>query len=593
MIDDPIGLSIVQKQLDHIARQMGWVMTRTARSPIFSQSHDFSCFIGDSLGNVVSQADGLPIHTGGGGFAIKALLEKFRDEIADRDVFILNDPYEAGGNHLPDYTIIRPVFVRGELLAFCCNRAHQSDIGGGAAGTYNSAATEIFHEGLRLPVLRLVDAGSLRKDVWQLLLINSRCPDLLDGDLRAMIGSTEIGAVRVAETLLSVREGTARDYLEGILDYAERLVLEEIAALPDGVYEGEDESDNDCFGPADIRVRVRITVSKSGMHVDFTGSSPQIAGFKNSSLANTYSSAYLAIIAFLAPHLPKNHGTFRPITVHAPEGTIVNARSPAPMTMNTIFPATDIVHACWKALAACDPERACAGWGKSLHCVTSGRRSAGETFVLYHWHGLPSAGAVHGRDGFPSMGTVPTLCGLRLPNVEAYEQLYPLTIHKYEMRCDGEGSGEFRGGPGIDYVADVNVGAEYSFRGEGAHGLTAFGINGGLAGQTGSLTLAPADGPDFDIPQYGVRHLPRLRITLASPGGGGFGDPMHRDPQAVLCDVRDGIVSPAKARAVYGVQLTSDLRRIDLDATAALRSTSRQKINIEPVGFGSESIAAR
>lgn len=214
--------------------------------------------------------------------------------------------------------IIRPVFVRGELLAFCCNRAHQSDIGGGAAGTYNLAATEIFHEGLRLPVLRLIDAGTPRKDLWQLLLINSRCPELLDGDLRAIIGSTEIGAARVAAALSSLREGTARDYLEGILDHAERLVLEEIAALPAGIYEGDDESDNDCFGPADVRVRVRITVSDSGMLVDFTGSSPQVAGFKDSSIANTCSSVYLAIIAFLAPHLPKNQGAFRPITVHAP-----------------------------------------------------------------------------------------------------------------------------------------------------------------------------------------------------------------------------------------------------------------------------------
>jgi len=577
MIDDPIGLSIVQKQFDHIARQMGWVMMRTARSPIFSQSHDFSCFIGDAVGNVVSQADGLPIHTGGGGFAIKAVIEKFKGEIADGDVFILNDPYEAGGNHLPDYTIIRPVFVRGELLAFCCNRAHQSDIGGGAAGTYNSAATEIFQEGLRLPVLRLVDAGTPRKDLWQLLLINSRCPNLLDGDLRAMIGSTEIGATRVAEALTSLRKGTARGYLEGILDHAERQVLEQIGALQTGVYEGEDGSDNDCFGSADIRVRVRITVSRTGIHVDFTGSSPQVAGFKNSSIANTYSSAYLAIISFLAPHLPKNQGTFRPITVHAPEGTVVNARAPAPMTMNTIFPATEIVHACWKALAACDPMRACAGWGKSLHCVTSGRVPAGETFVLYHWHALPSTGAVRGRDGFPSMGTVPTLCGLQLPNVESYEQLYPITIHKYEMRCDGEGAGEFRGGPGIDYVADVALGAEYSFRGEGGYGLTAFGINGGLAGQTGSLKLGRANGPNFDIPQYGVRHLPPLQISIASPGGGGFGDPMRRDLYAVLCDVRDGIVSPARARTVYGVALTSDRRRIDIEATAVLRSSPQEK----------------
>ncbi|MCK1397037.1 hydantoinase B/oxoprolinase family protein [Bradyrhizobium sp. 4] len=572
MIDDPIGLSIVQKQLDHIARQMGWVMMRTARSTIFSQSHDFSCFICDAHGNIVSQADGLPIHTGGGGFAVRAVLERFGREIADGDVFILNDPYLAGGNHLPDYTIIRPVFLLGELLAFCCNRAHQSDIGGGAAGTYNSAATEIFHEGIRLPVLQLIAAGKLRRDLWELLLANTRCPDLLDGDLRAMIGSTEIGARRLAEALSLLRQGTARDYLNGILDYAEHLVREEITRLPCGVYEGEDESDNDCFGPADIRVRVRVTVSDKDLHLDFTGSSPQISGFKNSSIANTYSSVYLAIIAFLGPQLPKNQGAFRAVTVHAPEGTVVNARSPAPMTMNTIFPATNIVHACWKALASCDPKRACAGWGKLLHCVTSGRRLSGETFVLYHGHGLPSAGAVRGRDGFPGMGLVPTLCGSRLANVETQEQFYPITIHKHEMRCDGEGAGEFRGGPGMNYVADVEVAAEYSFRGEGGYGLTAFGVNGGSAGQSGSMTLAAANGEPFDIPQYGVRNLPPLRINITSPGGGGYGDPRRRNPDAVLCDVQGGIVSPRRARDVYGVVLTTDRRSVDADATALLRS---------------------
>jgi N-methylhydantoinase B len=277
------------------------------------------------------------------------------------------------------------------------------------------------------------------------------------------------------------------------------------------------------------------------------------------------------VIAFLAPHLPKNDGAFRPITVVAPEGTIVNARAPAPMTMNTVFPATNIVHACWKALAACDPTRACAGWGKSLHCVTSGRAPAGETFVMYHWHGLPASGAVHGRDGFPTMGTVPTLCGLRLPNAEAYEQLYPITIHKYEMRCDGEGAGEFRGGPGIDYVADIGIAAEYSFRGEGAHGLTAFGVNGGMAGRSGSLTLATRDGPPIEVPQFGVRHLQPIRIVIASPGGGGFGDPMRRDPNSVLRDVADGVVSPAKAREIYGVVLSDYPFRVDDDATAALR----------------------
>ena len=193
---DPVRVAVVQARLDHLCRRMGWVMTRTARSPIFSQSHDFSCFATDRDGVLVSTADGIPIHTGGGGFAVRAILDGHGSDLADGDVFLLNDPYTAGGNHLPDWVIARPVFVDSTLVAFCCNRAHQSDIGGGAAGTYNPEATEIYHEGLRLPVLRLVEGGAVREDLWELLLLNSRTPDLLDGDLRAMLGSTAIGPVR-------------------------------------------------------------------------------------------------------------------------------------------------------------------------------------------------------------------------------------------------------------------------------------------------------------------------------------------------------------------------------------------------------------
>ncbi len=256
----------------------------------------------------------------------------------------------------------------------------------------------------------------------------------------------------------------------------------------------------------------------------------------------------------------------------------MNARAPAPMTMNTVYPASNIVHACWKALAACDPARACAGWGKALHCVTSGPTPQGSTFVMYHWHGLPAAGAVQGRDGFPTMGTVPTLCGLRLANVESYEQLYPVRIHKYEMRRDAGGAGEFRGGTGVDYVADVDAEADYSFRGEGAHGLTAFGVNGGQDGESGSLGLASPEGEPIEAPQFGVRHLPPLRVTIASPGGGGFGDPLRRDPQAVLRDVLDGVVSPQKARDIYGVVLAGDPLRVDERETAVLRTAGGLRI---------------
>ncbi|MBT3333413.1 MAG: hydantoinase B/oxoprolinase family protein, partial [Rhodospirillaceae bacterium] len=422
---DPIVLALVQNRLDHISRQMGWVMTRTARSPIFSQSHDFSCFISDPDGTLVSQADGIPIHTGGGGFAVRALLRDFAGDIDDGDVFILNDPYTAGGNHLPDWVIARPVFVVDQLVAFACNRAHQADIGGGAAGTYNSEAKEIFHEGIRLPVMKLAAKGETRQDIWRLLMINTRTAEALDGDLRAMIGSTKIGADRIAGLVEELGIELYRDYFEGILEHADRSFRRCVSDMADGDYLGEEAIDNDCFEPVDDAIRVRLGVQGDALAVDFTGTAPQVRGFKNSSVANTWSAVYMALASYFDPDLPRNEGTFRCVTITAPEGTIINAKPPAAMTMNTVFVAHEIVHAIWKALNKAVPERSCAGWAKAVHGTTSGRLGEESPFVMYHWNSAPGGGADDGRDGFNQIGHLIALGGLVLPNVETYEQLYP------------------------------------------------------------------------------------------------------------------------------------------------------------------------
>jgi len=560
---DPILLSILQRQLDHISVQMGTIMTRTARSPIFSQSHDFSCFISNAVGETIAQADGLPVHSGGGGFAVRAVLRDFSDHIEDGDVFILSDPYVAGGNHLPDWTLIRPVFVDGQLVGFCSNRAHQSDIGGGAAGTYNAAATEIFHEGIRLPVLKLVEKGERRNDLWRMLLLNSRCPDLMEGDLGAMLGSTRIGADRLAEIISQLGWSKGNCYLSALLDYGERRMRQAISALPDGSWKGVDVSDNDCFETVDVETRVKVTISGDAITFDFTGSSPQIKGFKNSGIANTHSSVFCALFSFLDPDIPHNEGAYRCVTIIAPEGTIVNALAPAPMTMNTVFPAIDIMNACWRALAQAEPSRACAGWGKGVHSGSAGRSPSGEVFVLYHWHGLSAGGAVNGRDGFPTTSHQTTLGGMVVPNVETYEQSYPLRVHRYEMRFDSAGAGQHRGGTGVDYVADVLVGGEHHLRGEGAHKPTGAGVNGGLWGAKGSLrTFDLTTGEEFFGPQYGVQHVKPFRLVVASSAGGGWGHPHDREPGNVLRDVRDGLVSSETALAVYGVEISADRKSI-------------------------------
>lgn len=580
---DPVTLALVQNRLDHISLQMGWVMTRTARSPIFSQSHDFSCFIADSRGTLISQADGIPIHTGGGGFAVRALLRDFAGNIAPEDVFLLNDPYEAGGNHLPDWVIARPVFVGGKLVAFTCNRAHQADIGGGAAGTYNSAATEIFHEGIRLPVLKLIEAGKMRQDLWRLLMLNTRLPEALEGDLQAMIGSTRIGAERLAllvEELGADDSGAMRatDFFEAVLDHADRRFAGCIKRLAHGTWRAEEKIDNDCFKPIDGKICVALTVEDEKLIVDFAGTTGQVQGFKNSSIANSYSAVYMALAGYFEPDLPRNEGTFRHVEIRLPEGSIVNPRPPAPMTMNTVFVAHEIVHAVWKALGQALPDRASAGWSKAVHAITSGYqpdggKAGGRRYVMFQWAGAPAGGAVEGRDGFHLIGHLITLGGLTLPNLEVYEQLYPVRFRRQELQCDTAGPGRWRGGAGDDYEVEILTPANYAYRGEGVGAPSSFGAQGGQAGKGGEVIITLKDGNKrIDGWKYGVHRFGPASYRSLSPGGGGFGDPMTRDPARVLRDVRDGIVSKQAAERDYGVAIAADGRSIDTARTNQLRS---------------------
>lgn len=573
MTPDPVTLALVQNRLDHISHQMGWVMTRTARSPIFSQSHDFSCFIADARGTLISQADGIPIHTGGGGFAVRAVLRDFAGNIEPEDVFLLNDPYTAGGNHLPDWVIARPVFVRGTLVAFTCNRAHQADIGGGAAGTYNSAATEIFHEGIRLPVLKLIEGGKTRADLWRLLMLNTRLPEALDGDLHAMIGSTRIGAERLALLVEELGPDHANDFFEAVLDHADRRFKGCIDRIAHGTWRAEESIDNDCFEPMDGKIAVALTVEDGKLIVDFAGTTGQVKGFKNSSIANSYSAVYMALASFFEPDLPRNEGTFRHVEIRLPEGSIVNPRPPAPMTMNTVFVAHEIVHAMWKALGQALPDRASAGWSKAVHAIAAGLQPDGSRYVMFQWAGAPAGGGVEGRDGFHLIGHLITLGGLTLPNLETYEQLYPVHFKRHELRCDSAGAGRYRGGAGADYEVEISTPADYAYRGEGVGAPSSFGAQGGKAGVGGQvmLTLA-ADGKHIEGWKYGVHRFGPATYRSLSPGGGGFGDPKTRDPVNVLRDVRDGIVSRDAAEREYGVAITSDGRAIDAARTATLRA---------------------
>lgn len=363
-----------------------------------------------------------------------------------------------------------------------------------------------------------------------------------------------------------------RAYSPRILDHAERRLRTAIAGLPDGTYRGEESTDGDCFDNRSIVIRVEVRIDGEAMTVDLTGTDPQMRGFKNSSLANTYSAVYMALLSFFDPDLPRNEGAFRTVHIVAPEGSVVNARAPAPMTMCTVFVAHEIIHAVWKALGQAAPERSCAGWGKPIHGVTSVTGRDREPFVMYHWNTLPGAGATAERDGFNQIGHLIALGGITLPDVETSEQLYPVRFRKLEFRRDTAGAGRLRGGSGVDYEVDIEVAADYSFRGEGLARDSGYGTQGGHAGRKGTMTLYPEGQEPVAAPRYGLRSFGPLRMVAASPAGGGWGSPLERDPEKVLRDVLDGIVSIDAATEIYGVVLATDGQTIDQPATAARRT---------------------
>ncbi|MFC1491286.1 hydantoinase B/oxoprolinase family protein [Nitrospinota bacterium] len=573
---DPVALAILQQRLDVIAREMGIIMQRTARSTIFSQAHDFSCFITDPEGHLVSQADGLPIHTGSGGFAVRGVLKDFAGSIEPGDLFLLNDPYIGGGNHLPDWTVIAPIFERERLCGFVCNRAHQVDVGGGVIGTYNSDATEIFHEGFRITPIKIHERGNVREDVIRLILSNTRAPEVIAHDFAAMVGSTHIGAFRLLEIAREMGREALLEGFKGLLDYSEALMRAEIAIIPDGTYTGIEIMNTDCFEPVEIPIKLTLTKKGTDLIADFTGTAPQMKGYKNSPIANTCSALYTGISAMVDPTIPHNEGTYRPVQIIAPEGSVVNASFPAPVTLCTVFPAHEIIQCVWKAMAQVVPERVSAAWAKTAYPVTAGYDDRGEFFVVYHWGGGPGTGAVQGRDGLDLIGNLPTLGALTVPNLEHYEQVYPMHFIRQELRTDGGGPGRWRGGMSVIYETEIKVPVSCSTRCESCRTVTTYGLLGGGPGAIARVLFAPEGGSEAELPQYTNLDLSPGRLRIEGAGGGGFGDPFERPIELVARDVRDEIVSAESAKQHYGVVVDPVTFEVDEKATETLRRKIRK-----------------
>ena len=572
---DRITTEVIAHRFAAAADEMMATLVKTAYSPNIKERRDCSVAIFDASGNLLALTAIAPLHLS----SLLGLVENITrrhplDRFRPGDGFLTNDPYVGGGSHLPDLTLASPVFFDGRPVAFVANIAHHSDIGGKVAGSESADCTSIFQEGLRIPPVKLLDAGELCPDVLAFVLLNSRTPREREGDLRAQIATNATGVRRVQECFVRFGADTVHQANRALLDYAESRTRAEIAGLPDGIYENEEVLDNDGVVDRIVRLRVKITIRGDRIHFDFTGTDGQIAGARNMPLAATLSGVYYAVKAVTDPALPPNSGYFRAIGVTAPEGTVVNCRPPAAVgdrgaTGNVLG---DLLLG---ALAEAAPERVMAGCGPLHGLIFSGvdpRRD--EYFVDYETY-AGASGALSAFDGKDAV-RVHVSGAANLP-VESVEQEFPLTVRRYELIADSGGPGRYRGG--LATRRDVTIWAEKGqLAGRGlrqTHGAS--GLFGGGPGRPGVFVVHPDGNREKRLPgSFSELEMQAgTSIRVETPSGAGFGNPLERAPEQVLADVIAGKVTTSAAEHAYGVAVTG--RSVDTPRTAVLREARRER----------------
>ena len=565
---DPITVSVIQHRLEAIVQEMGEAMLRTSYSQILNSSRDFSTALCDAEGRLVAQAEHVPIHVGAIPWAVRSVQEFFGDRVRPGDVYLLNDPYH-GNNHLPDLTAFVPVFAPvgrtaagpeaeggsaendSRLVFWSINRSHQSDIGGATHGAYNPGATEIWQEGLRITPLRLYEAGVVRDDVLKMIATNVRHPRDFQGDLAAMIGSARVGERRLLALLAEYGAPIVGPAIDAILDGAERQARACIAAWKDGVYRGEAVLDDDGHGFRDIYIRAKVTKRGSDLTVDLSDSHPQVTGFVNSSYPNMRSAVAMALAYLIDPETPKNDGTFRPLTVVAKPGTVVWANPPAPLTLCTNHCAQEIAESVIKALAPACPTRVLAGWGRRFRIAIQGMDPRnGRPFIWHMFHARPGGGASPVGDGWPTAGEGQAAGGIKFGSVEVTEVRFPLFFARHEFRPDSGGDGRYRGGPGsiLELHAEIAGPARANTAGDGTRHAP-YGILGGQDGLPHRYRLRSRGRRDrvLRTKEVGVVVRPGDIFLVESGGGGGYGDPRKRAPEARAYDRENGFVTRGPA----------------------------------------------
>jgi N-methylhydantoinase B len=560
---DPITFELFKNAVFSIADEMALTIFRTTYSGVLKDNMDYSTGFADADGKLAAQGLTLPGHLGSIPTAMESIMRRFRDDVAPGDVFIMNDPFD-GGMHLPDIFIIKPLYNAGERLAFACTVCHHCDVGGRVPGSNASDSTEIYAEGLRIAPMKLYEAGKLNATIMTFIEKNVRLPVQLFGDLRAQLAACHIAEKQFAEVVARYGAEATKLYLQETIDYAERLTRAALAELPDGEWSFEDWIDDDGvdYGKP---IRLFVTLRKQGgrMLVDWTGTGPQVKGAINNTLSYTKAAAYTGIRSVLPPNIPNNEGVFRAMEVVCPPGTIGNAVLPAACAARGLT-GFRMVDCMFGALAMMLPERVkAAGDGGNTGITIGGWTAERQPFVYVDftcgaWGARPWA---DGLDGNSHM-----FANMASQSVEVTETEHPIQLLAYEFVLDKAGAGKFRGG--VPFKRDYRLlqeEATLQVRSD-RRKHRPFGLYGGGPGKSSENYLNPST-ENRELPSKFTMTIKRgdvFRHVLA--GGGGWGDPLERDTELVLRDVRNELLSVERAEAEYGVVV--DTRRWTVDPAA-------------------------
>ena len=590
MTIDTVTLNIIHNALTNIASEMALVMLKTSYSTIFNEGLDFTTVLLDRHGDLIAEKNYTPSMMGAIPHTVKwAVEEKGIEHFHPGDVLVHNDCYR-GGCHLPEHMMMRPIYVGDQLMGFAGNIGHVAEIGGKAPGSFAADATDIYQEGLRLPPVKLINRGEYVEDVWRIVLANHRTPRNTWGDFHAMIGSLEIAERRMGELAQRYDPELISQATSLLMDYSERRLRAEIAELPDGEYSASMLVEDDGVTADPFEVQVTIVIKGDEIIADFTGTSPQVRGPMNCTVVVVASAIYNAVFSITDPHstIPRNSGCYRPITFIAPAGSVVNVVHPGPCVGGNTDLQPKLIDLLLRAFSKAVPERsAAASGGSSSNFLFGGvHPETGVYYTNYHFDGHGTGGTAR-KDG--NDGEITRHSNCRNTPIEVFEGRYPFRTLEYRLQPDSGGPGEHRGGLSttrtLEVIADEITLSCLFDRSK----IPGWGLFGGHDGGLSALRVKRHGDDEFRsfVDAYHTISPSKFTNVLlkrgdivryVTPGGGGYGDPFLRDPEAVLDDVRNGWVTRESARDDYGVVIHDGGYEpvLDLNATTELRLARTQ-----------------